>query len=193
MPKKLPKRLLDVSAADPTLVQMHAEQPGDTRYVTLSHCWGDQAGRKPLRTTKDTYQTRTSGIKWSGLPPLFQDAITVTRRLGCRYLWIDSLCIIQDDEDDWLEQSSEMADIYSYGHLNLAAAAATDSSCGAVRQQVAIRQVQRWQSHIRAHATYTIESPDPNTASICVRYANEYTHGCILGATLVDRHIAPPA
>jgi hypothetical protein len=49
-----------------------------------------------------------NGIPLSSLPKTFLDAIVVTKALGLRYLWIDSLCIIQDDEDDWLAESKTM-------------------------------------------------------------------------------------
>lgn len=58
------------------------------------------------------------------------DAVEVTRRIGVQYLWIDSLCIIQDDRNDWEDQSSRMADIYKNAYLTLAADASPDSSGG---------------------------------------------------------------
>lgn len=89
-------------------------------YITLSYCWG-VPGRDvpPPRTTRDTYGSMTKGIEWSDVPTLFQDAILLTRALGCRYLWADSLCIVQDDEQDWIEQSATMADVYSHGYITL--------------------------------------------------------------------------
>lgn len=60
------------------------------------------------------------GIEFEDLPPNFQAAVTITRGLGLRFLWIDSLCIIQGNKHDWEEQSSIMADIYSGSYLNLA-------------------------------------------------------------------------
>ncbi|KAJ5802154.1 uncharacterized protein N7503_004604 [Penicillium pulvis] len=60
------------------------------------------------------------------LPQTFQDAIQLTRRLGIRYLWIDSLCIIQDSHEDWLDQSAVMGGVYQYSYLNIAATKSTD-------------------------------------------------------------------
>jgi hypothetical protein len=54
------------------------------------------------------------------MPRAFQDAIDITRQLGIRYLWIDSLCIIQGFEGDWEEQSSIMGDIYAHSFCTLA-------------------------------------------------------------------------
>ncbi|KAF8846586.1 hypothetical protein BDZ45DRAFT_541413, partial [Acephala macrosclerotiorum] len=61
------------------------------------------------------------------MPGAFQDAVTVTRALGIQYLWIDSLCIVQDDAQDWQIESSKMAEIFSNAHLTIIAA--TGSSC----------------------------------------------------------------
>ncbi|KXX78515.1 Heterokaryon incompatibility protein 6, OR allele [Madurella mycetomatis] len=64
------------------------------------------------------------------LPATFQDAIDFTRRLGLRYIWIDSICIIQDSPKDWAEQSSLMADIYGNAHLTICATASAGSDGG---------------------------------------------------------------
>jgi hypothetical protein len=66
----------------------------------------------------------------SSLPQTFRDAILITRKLGYRYLWIDSLCIIQDSVSDWLVESVKMNEVYSHGVLNISADAATDSREG---------------------------------------------------------------
>lgn len=69
------------------------------------------------------------------LPSTFQDAVSLTRSLKMRYLWIDSLCIIQDDRQDWRIESSRMCDMYSNAYLTIAAAAASDDSQGFLRQR----------------------------------------------------------
>ena len=63
------------------------------KYIALSHYWGQT---KILILEEHILETITYGIDWLRLPRTFQDAMIVTRRLGFRYLWIDSLCIIQD-------------------------------------------------------------------------------------------------
>jgi hypothetical protein len=87
-------------------------------YACLSHRWGGQC---PLETTQRTLTDHKSNIPWTRLPITFQDAIAVARRLSIRYLWFDSLCIIQDDYDDWKVESALMADIYSNALIALAA------------------------------------------------------------------------
>ena len=99
------------------------------KYTALSHCWGKT---KTLRLTHDTYDAYTGleGIRISDLPATFRDAVSITRRLGVRYLWIDSLCIIQDSKEDWNLQSGQMAAIYTHAWLTLAAAASASSVAG---------------------------------------------------------------
>lgn len=105
------------------------------KYVTLSHCWGKT--KSPLLLTQETYASHTSlnGIPVSQLPRTFQDAIMVTRKLGVRYLWVDSLCIIQDSELDWHTQSAQMSYVYSHSWLTIAATASSSDHDGIFPQQ----------------------------------------------------------
>lgn len=121
---QLPTRYLDTSEnVSPNKVTLRelkdSPNPGDNRYVALSHCWGK--GRN-LCTTHSTLQSHKNGIEISILPQTFKDAVAVVRKLGIRYLWIDSLCIIQDDLRDWQVESANMAAIYRDSYLVLGAA-----------------------------------------------------------------------
>ena len=71
-----------------------------------------------------------SGIGMEELPKTFRDAVEMTRQFNLRYLWIDSLCIVQDDLKDWEAEASQMASIYSNAYITFAAAAATDCNGG---------------------------------------------------------------
>jgi hypothetical protein len=79
-------------------------------YIALSHCWGLVT---PLRTTTTNYGDHARGIKVSSLPKTFRDAVTVAQHFGVEYLWIDSLCIIQDSTQDWERECPQMSNIYS--------------------------------------------------------------------------------
>ncbi|KAL1394067.1 heterokaryon incompatibility protein-domain-containing protein [Phyllosticta capitalensis] len=118
-----PKRLIQVIRGAVCLVEL----PPDSKvaYMTLSHCWGSKPD-KILRTLKENLASRQKGIDWAEIPPTFQDAIKITRLLECDYIWIDSLCIIQDDKNDWEDQAAQMARIYSNSYLNIAATASKD-------------------------------------------------------------------
>ncbi|KAF2647556.1 HET-domain-containing protein, partial [Lophiostoma macrostomum CBS 122681] len=97
------------------------------QYAALSHCWGR---KQIIKTTRRTLADRMSGIPWDSLPKTFQDAITMARGLGLEYLWIDSLCILQDDVNDWDIQFSLMASIYREATLLIAATASEDGDGG---------------------------------------------------------------
>jgi hypothetical protein len=74
-----------------------------------------------LKTTPDTFAIHKKCIRFVNLPKTLQDAVTITRRLGVKYLWVDALCIIQGDKDDWERESSKMCDVYSNAHLTITA------------------------------------------------------------------------
>lgn len=114
-PKPLPKRVLDV--ADQKVV---LTEPGSKKglYVALSHSWGKA---EVLTTTIQTLADRKQKILTKALPRSFHEAVMITRALGLRYLWIDSLCIIQDDPKDWAEQVATMGEVYGNCFLNIAA------------------------------------------------------------------------
>jgi len=99
-------------------------------YLALSHCWGPSVSGERLITTKATLESRLKSIPLSKMPSNFFDATIITRKLGYRYLWIDSLCIIQDSCEDWETESANMGNIYTNASLTLAAAAAKDSDVG---------------------------------------------------------------
>lgn len=84
----------------------------------------------PIKTTTDTIKEGMKPIPESTLPLTFRHAVVLTRTLGCRYLWINSLCIVQDDEDDWQVEAAQMASIYRNSLLTLAATAATGPTDG---------------------------------------------------------------
>ncbi|KAK5652331.1 hypothetical protein OQA88_10523, partial [Cercophora sp. LCS_1] len=83
-----------------------------------------------LKTTKENISALREAIPVSQLPQTFLDAVLVTRSLGIGYLWIDSLCIVQDDMDDWEQESGRMASVYQNAVITLAATHSSDSTGG---------------------------------------------------------------
>jgi hypothetical protein len=130
----LPRRVIDVrpfSSKDSIRLLETQNQRGN--YLCLSHCWGQTA--VPLMTTSKTISKWKDEIPWKLIPKTFQDAIAFVRLLGERYIWIDSLCIIQDDSEDWLTESAKMADVYHGSYLTLAATKSKDSHGGCFSRQ----------------------------------------------------------
>ena len=125
-----PSRLIDVGAAEEGRLKLclQADFPAKLQYATLSHCWGVVQDKVNLtQTNLGAWQTI---IPNEALLPTFKDAIKVTRSLGMQYLWIDSLCIIQDSKRDWLSESTRMSNVYEYAHCNIAATASEGDALG---------------------------------------------------------------
>lgn len=116
----LPTRVIDVGSGDgseePKLFLTHGDKQ---RYIALSYCWG---GPQPITLTWATITNKQQCMPLAGLPAAVQDAIKVTRILDIRYLWIDALCIIQDDDSDKAIEMARMDQIYQDAFLTIAAA-----------------------------------------------------------------------
>ncbi|KAH7228388.1 heterokaryon incompatibility protein-domain-containing protein [Fusarium solani] len=113
----LPTRVLLLGSL-PTNVRLVLSQGKPAKYVALSHCWGSSM---PLKLTTSSLASLMEGISMESLPKTFQDAVHITRFLGIDYLWIDSLCILQDCPEDWAAESSQMARIYTTAWVTIAA------------------------------------------------------------------------
>lgn len=123
----LPRRILDVGPTDGSLVRLREIDAEDTtvsKYACLSHCWGTS---RPSRTLAANLDSHKEEIPWDSLPPVFQDTIAYVRKLGITLLWIDSLCIVQDDKEDWRMEASKMASIYQNAYLVISASKSHNS------------------------------------------------------------------
>jgi hypothetical protein len=144
-----PTRLLQVQPFKPSpkaYLRQTAQIPKEARYTTLSHCWGQYM---PVKLQKSTLQAFLDGLDVDGLPLTFQQAIMLTKSLGIEYIWIDSLCIIQDDENDWANECTRMTSVYMNSFINIGANAAGDSRGGLFQQR-------SWKSvnPLSVHLTY---------------------------------------
>ncbi|MCJ1266197.1 hypothetical protein MMC22_006080 [Lobaria immixta] len=131
----MPTRVIDVGLLDdPRSPHVYESQAETGQWATLSHCWGNTVTTK---LTLATYEERMEEIPMAALPKNFLDAIAVTRILGIQYLWIDSLCIIQDSIEDWLQESAKMGEIYKNSLVTIAATNAKESTAGFLRKRQA--------------------------------------------------------
>jgi len=132
----LPSRLLSVSGDDEIPTVRLVETGGTVgRYCALSHCWGAEH-KRPLRTKRDNYQQHLEDIGFERLPATFQHTVLLIRSIGIRFVWIDSLCIVQDDCQDWEDEAKEMGKIYRNAAFVIAAAGSRDSTEGLFNQEL---------------------------------------------------------
>lgn len=112
----MPTRVLSLSPVDEgvRLVNTRIAEP----YVALSYCWG---GAQPHMLTTNTINDYEIAIDYHQLPATIQDAIKVTIEMGLSYLWVDSLCIIQDDRIDLAREIAQMPGIYSQATVTICA------------------------------------------------------------------------
>lgn len=124
----LPKRLIDVVDKLSPVVRLYETQPGDNvRYLALSHPWGDPPH---FCTYPSNIERHKEGIRLKDTLKTFRDAISVTRMLGLQYLWIDSLCIIQGPNGDFVSEGKRMEDVFSHAYCVLAASCAESQRDG---------------------------------------------------------------
>ncbi|KAK4225316.1 HET domain-containing protein [Podospora fimiseda] len=115
----IPTRLIDISSTIPRLI---TNPPSNAEYIALSYCWGSPHQKIPqLTTTTSTLSQRKSGIPLDIMPQTFQDLVHLTRHLGYKYIWIDALCIIQDDPLDWETEAAKMFSVYRDAVLTVVA------------------------------------------------------------------------
>ena len=110
----LPSRVVDVGHNEACIYETKGElQP----YAALSHSWFDS---KPLSLKKSNLNLYRGRLIWNELPLAFQECIEFVRKLGIRYLWIDSLCIVQDDPREWEIEYRRMASIFENSKVTIA-------------------------------------------------------------------------
>jgi len=115
-----PTRLLDLRNSAVRLVNGHDLNLSDGGYTALSYCWGNNMPESS-KTTTETMEAHQQAINFALLPKTLREAIIVTRSLGISFIWIDALCIIQGDEDDWNRESATMYQVYSQAVVTIAA------------------------------------------------------------------------
>ncbi|UKZ49953.1 hypothetical protein TrVGV298_004208 [Trichoderma virens] len=139
-----PTRLLHIGSKRESglirLVESHkdvgiAEEPQP--YLALSYCWG----KKPpsLTTTRSNYSHLKTSISYDAMPKTYQDTVRIARALGVKYVWIDALCIIQDDVVDWEKESQVMAEIFRNSLVTVIPLRTTSSNDGFLERNPSIK------------------------------------------------------
>ncbi|KAH6984243.1 heterokaryon incompatibility protein-domain-containing protein [Ilyonectria sp. MPI-CAGE-AT-0026] len=112
----MPTRILQISSSGSSI---HIRKDASLApYAVLSYCWG---GLQEITLTKSQVRLSQLSFSTAALPQTFQDAVLVCRELGLKYLWVDALCIVQDDPEDKAVEIGKMASIYQNSYVAILA------------------------------------------------------------------------
>lgn len=164
--KPAPARLIDVRIDETRDVRLVELNGSLCNYVCLSHCWVET---QSIKTTKETLQQRKDRIVWDSLCSTFQDVITVIRRLGLPYVWIDSLCIVQDDNDDWQREAANMSAIYESAQLTIVATRSPNHDGGCFSKT---------KPHFETHEV-SVSPPDEDKLTLYLRQMMPHYKGLV--------------
>lgn len=127
-----PTRLVEIMDSGRARVIETSETMPNGTYTTLSHCWGES---RMFTATINNIESLKRQIPLLDLPQTFRDALQFSNSIGISYIWIDSICIIQDSMKDWEFESRTMLRVYQHAECNLAAAVSEDSHGGLFSQR----------------------------------------------------------
>lgn len=171
-----PTRLIDVQSNDNSTVRLvdTKELSSEIKltYLILSYCWG--LGNEAAKTTRNNLHQRKQQIMVCDLPKTIRDAITVTRATEVRYLWVDALCIIQPDNDnfldDWNTEAAQMGSYYSNALFCISALCTSDSSDGFLRERHSARYPWRKEECIQHEENFFSIIPSKGLNDIKIRH-----------------------
>jgi hypothetical protein len=168
----LPSRVVDAGRSIDTIRLVAPATGAVGQYACLSHCWGTS---QPLKTFKANIDSFKENIPWEMLPQTFQDAVEFVRNLKIPYIWIDSLCIVQDDSEDWAREAASMAAIYQNSTITLAGTKSSSSELGLFSYDpipTIARQLEIIDGHGESHTLY-VRLRRPHWDD---RIGNDYSH-----------------
>ncbi|RYP07637.1 hypothetical protein DL764_002374 [Monosporascus ibericus] len=126
--EKVPTRLLKIHALSQGVYGVRIDCAADpVTYAAPSYCWG---GEQVHKTTTENLPRYSLNVQWETLPKTIQDAVKVTAALDIEYLWVDSICIVQDDDDDKAREIADMPSIYNGATVTIVAATAKTAKDG---------------------------------------------------------------
>lgn len=157
----VPTRLLHIKGDGENISLVLTDKCDNIKYLALSHCWGLSTKDHPhFKTERANMADRIARIPSKEMPQNFQDAAIVARTFGVEYMWIDSLCIIQDDQQDWETEAASMCAIYEHAYLTIVATSAAESHEGFLKRTSSRIIVMPYPSSTAPEGVFYID-PDP--------------------------------
>ncbi|OTA95173.1 hypothetical protein M434DRAFT_394070 [Hypoxylon sp. CO27-5] len=202
-----PTRLIDVGddgTSSCRLVETSFEAPfsrsSQVPYAALSYCWGPPEDIvRQFKTEKCSLESRLEGFELHQVSPILHDAILASRALGVRYLWVDAVCIIQDDVEDWDRESSLMSLVFQNAALTICTPASTSCLEGFLARDWIMTRI-RFESNINesVSGSYIVrlvgEVSRPSHASVeCLSFALNHSHWALRGWVLQEYELSQRA
>ncbi|KAF2500607.1 HET-domain-containing protein [Lophium mytilinum] len=181
----MPSRVIDIGTKQPiSFVRLHWTEENEVgQYAALSYCWG---GEPPIKSTSSTVQDFTDGIRFSWFPQTLQDAMVVANKLGIRYIWIDCICIIQDDPEDVSREIGKMPSIFQEAYITISASSARNVQEGFLQPRPSVS---------KTCMKLPFETPAGKSGSILIEEPHRYTpekNPISLRAWTLSEHILSP-
>ncbi|KAI1505802.1 heterokaryon incompatibility protein-domain-containing protein [Biscogniauxia marginata] len=173
--KFLPTRLVDLGSEQqgipPRLVlSRDIQHPGsddELKYAALSYCWGSPAETKfQLKTERGTIAERLASIDTNSMTLVVKDAVRVCNALGIRYLWVDAICIVQDDRSDWDRESQRIDRIFNNAVVTICPSSSSSCQQGFLtrpRHSIDIQFNSRVKLSVSGHYTMEYSMLDPDS------------------------------
>ncbi|KAL0937531.1 uncharacterized protein CTRU02_207262 [Colletotrichum truncatum] len=137
---RMPTRLVDLGDHQTPLKKAHVIKTRGSRmpYSCLSYCWGGDS-RNHCRLLRSNVQQLQGAIFSQSVPKTVRDAMWISKAIGVRYIWIDALCIVQDDDVDWRAQAPWMGQFYGNAVVTIAATSSEHADMGMFKERVVER------------------------------------------------------
>lgn len=178
--ERLPTRVVDVGLDTGATPKLFISNGKSDDYIALSHCWGGGSG---LTLTQENFRTLERAIPMRNAPANFKDAITITRKLGFRFIWIDSLCIIQDSGSDWETEAQRMGNVYKNATLTVAASGSPNTTAGILN-----RYSPAVSTSLKHDCRLPLEESGPGKVYLCRREPREESFvECLTSLPLATR------
>ncbi|KAI1780884.1 HET-domain-containing protein [Hypoxylon cercidicola] len=199
-----PARLIEageLGAVSCRLVETHSHPefagPSLIPYAALSYCWGPQEDAAlQFKTERCSLEDRLSGFQVDQVTPILRDAIQITRALGIPYLWVDAVCIVQDDDEDWDRESSRMILVYRNAVLTISTPASASCQQGVLARDWTMTSI-KFQSKIdrTVSGSYILRliSEEPAlryTSCDCLTFSLQFTRWAFRGWALQEYELS---
>jgi hypothetical protein len=158
-------------------LRLYESSYGTGKYAALSYVWGGPQAIETIKSNIDGYKVQ---IPFDGLPQTIKDAIFCTHKIGLKYLWVDSLCIIQDSKEDKQREIDQMSRIYSHAHITISAARAKSCDEGFLQTRSSIGKLWKF--------SFQVDMIVPRDRKVLKEWITEYRGDAAAWVNFIHDH-----